>query len=65
MTKEKEILQIERKLHEEIVNGTIEVRKLLTPEQNAQLPDFSSGVVGERGFNPIMCEMWGLEGLDG
>jgi Spy/CpxP family protein refolding chaperone len=65
MAKEKEILQIERKLHEEIVNATIEARKLLTPEQNAQLPDFSSGVVGERGFNPIMCKMWGLEGLDG
>jgi len=65
MAKEKEILQIERKLHEEIVNATIEARKLLTPEQNAQLPDFSSGVVGERGFNPIMCKMWGLGGLDG
>ena len=65
MAKEKEILQIERKLHEEIVNATIEARKLLTPEQNAQLPEFSSGVVGERGFNPIMCEMWGLGGLDG
>jgi len=62
---EKEIFRIERKLHEEIVNATIEARKLLTPKQNAQLPDFSSGVVGEGGFNPIMCKMWGLEGLDG
>jgi len=65
MAREKDILQIERKLHEEIVNATIEARKLLTPEQNAQLPDFSSGVIGEKGFNPIMCKMWGLEGLDG
>jgi len=65
MAKEREILQIERKLREEIVNATIEARKLLTPEQDAQLPDFSSGVVGERGFNPIMCKMWGLGGLDG
>jgi len=62
MAKQKEIWQIEKRLHEKIVNATIEARKLLTPEQNAQLPDFSSGVVGERGFNPIMCKMWGLGG---
>jgi len=65
MATEKEILQIERKLHEDIVKATVEARKLLTPDQNAQLPDFSSGVVGERGFNPIMCKMWGLDSLDG
>jgi Spy/CpxP family protein refolding chaperone len=62
IAKEKEIFQIERRLHEEIVNATIEVRRLLTPGQNARLPDFSSGVIGERGFNPIMCKMWGLAG---
>ena len=61
--KEKEILQIERKLHEEIVNATIEARKLLTAEQNAQFPEFR--VVGEKGFNPNMCKLWGLDGLDG
>ncbi len=62
---QKEIWQVERRLREKIVNATIEARKLLTPEQNAQLPDFSSGVVGEKGFNPIMCKMWGLGGLAG
>jgi Spy/CpxP family protein refolding chaperone len=65
MAEQREIWQIERKLHEKIVNATIEARKLLTPEQDAQLPDFSSGVIGERGFNPIMCKMWGLGGFGG
>ncbi len=65
MAREKEILRIERKLHGQIVKATIEARKLLTPDQNVQLPDFSSGAMGERGFNPIMCKMWGLGGLDG
>ena len=27
-----------------------------------QLPDMSSGAVGEKGFNPIMYMMWGLDG---
>ena len=26
------------------------------------LPDLSSGVVGEKGLNPIICKMWGLDG---
>ena len=60
MAREKEIWQIAAKCREKIVNATVKATKLLTPEQNAQLPDFSSGVIGERGFNPIMCEMWGL-----
>ena len=60
IAEEKEIWRIESKLHEKIVNTTLEARKLLTPEQNAQLPDFSSGVVGERGFNPIMRKMWNI-----
>jgi len=60
MAKEKEVWQIESKLHEKIVNATLEARRLLTPEQNTQLPDFSSGVVGERGFNPIMWKMWSV-----
>ena len=58
--KEKEVWQIELQLHVKIVDATLEARKLLTPEQNAQLPDFSSGVIGERGFNPIMREMWNI-----
>jgi len=60
MAKENKIWRIEAKLHEKIVNTTLEARKLLTPEQNVQLPDFSSGIVGERGFNPIMREMWNI-----
>jgi len=58
--KEKEVWQIELQLHVKIVDATLVARKLLTPEQNAQLPDFSSGVIGERGFNPIMREMWNI-----
>jgi hypothetical protein len=27
-----------------------------------QLPDLSSGAVGEKGFNPIMIKMWGIGG---
>ena len=64
--KEKEIWQIQSKLHEKIASVTYEAMKLLTPEQQAQLPDFSSGVTGSKGFNPIMREMWniGSEGPD-
>ena len=62
MARQKEIWEIVRKLHEKIANATLEAMKLLTPEQRAQFPDFSSGVVGERGFNPIMSKMWGLRG---
>jgi len=55
LAKEREIWRIEAMLHEKIVNTTLEARKLLTREQDVQLPDFSSGVVGEKGFNPIMA----------
>ena len=60
MAKEKEIWQIQSKLHEKIAGVTYEAMKLLTPEQQAQLPDFSSGVTGSKGFNPIMREMWNI-----
>jgi Spy/CpxP family protein refolding chaperone len=60
MAKEKKVWQIQSELHEKIAGVTYEAMKLLTPEQQAHLPDFSSGVVGERGFNPIMSEMWGF-----
>jgi len=60
MAKQKEIWQIQSKLRQKIVSFTDEAMKLLTPEQRAELPDFSSGIVGERGFNPIMSKMWGL-----
>ena len=60
MTREMEIWQIQSKLHEKIAGVTYEAMKLLTPEQNAQLPDFSSGVTGSKGFNPIIREMWNI-----
>ncbi len=60
LAKEKEIWRIQSKLHEKIAGVTYEAMKLLTPEQQAQLPDFSSGVTGSKGFNPIMREMWNI-----
>jgi Spy/CpxP family protein refolding chaperone len=48
--KQKEMWDIQSKLQEKAANLGLEIRKLLTPEQLAQLPAFAAG----RGFGPGM-----------
>ena len=46
--KQKEIFDLQSKLQEKATNLGLEIRKVLTPEQLAQLPTFSQGM----GFGP-------------
>jgi Spy/CpxP family protein refolding chaperone len=48
--KQKEIFNLQSQLQEKATNLGLEIRKVLTPEQLAQLPAFGSGV----GFGPGM-----------
>ena len=48
--KQEEILNLRSKLQEKGANLRLEVRKVLTPEQLAQLPTFGPGM----GFGPRM-----------
>jgi Spy/CpxP family protein refolding chaperone len=57
--KQKEIFNLQSKLQEKATNLGLEIRKMLTPEQLAQLPAFSQGAgigpgagFGPRGFGP-------------
>jgi len=59
--KQKEIFDLQTKLQEKSANLGLEIRKVLTPEQLAQLPTFSQGAgfgpgagLGPRGFGPRM-----------
>ena len=53
--KQKEIWDLQSKLQEKAANLGLEIRKLLTPEQLTQLPDFGPGMgFGSRGFGPPM-----------
>ena len=59
--KQNEISNLQSKLQEKATNLGLEVRKILTPEQLAQLPAFSQGAgfgpgpgFGPRGFGPPM-----------
>jgi len=59
--KQKEIFNLQSQLHEKATNLGLEIRKLLTPEQLAQLPAFSQGAGfgpgaggGSKGFGPPM-----------
>ena len=51
--KQKEILNLQSKLQEKATNLRLETRKLLTPEQQAQLGTFGYGM----GFGPGMGKM--------
>jgi Spy/CpxP family protein refolding chaperone len=60
-TKQKEISDLQSKLQEKALSLGLEIRKVLTPEQLAQLPAFSqdgtfgpSAGFGPRGFGPPM-----------
>jgi Spy/CpxP family protein refolding chaperone len=57
--KQKEIFNLQSQLQDKATNLGLEIRKVLTPEQLAQLPAFSQGVgfgpgagFGPRGFGP-------------
>jgi Spy/CpxP family protein refolding chaperone len=59
--KQKEIFNLQSQLQEKATNLGLEIRKVLTPEQLAQLPAFSQGAgfgsgagFGPRGFGPSM-----------
>jgi Spy/CpxP family protein refolding chaperone len=59
--KQKEIFNLQSQLQEKATNLGLEIRKVLTPEQLAQLPAFRQGVgfgpgagFGPRGFGPPM-----------
>ena len=52
-SKQKEILNLQSKLQEKATNLRLETRKLLTPEQQAQLGTFGYGM----GFGPGMGKM--------
>jgi len=59
--KQKEIFNLQSQLQEKATNLGLEIRKVLTPEQLAQLPAFSQGGgfgpgagFGPRGFGPPM-----------
>jgi Spy/CpxP family protein refolding chaperone len=54
--KQKEIFDLQLKLQEKATNLGIEIRKMLTPEQLAQLPAFSQGTGfgSSAGFGPGM-----------
>ena len=59
--KQKEVWDLQSKLQDKATNLGLSIRKLLTPEQLAQLPGFSQGVgfgpgagFGPRGFGPPM-----------
>ena len=60
--KQKEIFNLQSKLQEKSTSLGLEVRKVLTPEQLAQLPAFSQGAFGpgagfgprSMGFGPMM-----------
>src|SRR4030042_570521 len=59
--KQKEIFDLQPKLQEKTTNLGLEIRKVLTPEQLAQLPAFSQAAgfgpgagFGPRGFGPPM-----------
>jgi len=61
---QKEIFDLQPKLQEKTTNLGLEIRKVLTPEQLAQLPAFSQGAgfgpgagLGLRGFGPPMGPM--------
>jgi Spy/CpxP family protein refolding chaperone len=51
--KQKEILDLQSKLQEKVTNLRLEVRKVLTPEQQAQFDTFGPG----KGFGPGMGRM--------
>lgn len=59
--KQKEIFNLQSQLQDKATNLGLEIRKVLTPEQLAQLPAFSQGAgfgpgpgFGPRGFGPPM-----------
>jgi Spy/CpxP family protein refolding chaperone len=58
--KQKEIFNLQSKLQEKATNLGLEIRKVLTPEQLAQLPALGPGAgFGPRGFGPPMMGPWG------
>jgi Spy/CpxP family protein refolding chaperone len=59
-TKQKEIWDLQSSLQEKAANLSLEIRKVLTPEQLAQLPAFArgAGFGPGRGFGPPMRGRW-------
>ena len=56
--KQKEMIDLRTQLQGKATNLGLEIRKVLTPEQLAQLPAFSQGAgFGPRGFGPRMGMM--------
>ncbi|MEN6321600.1 MAG: periplasmic heavy metal sensor [Syntrophaceae bacterium] len=60
-TKQMEIFGLQSKLHAKGNSLRAEVGKVLTPEQQAQLPAFNpgQGFGPDRGFVPPMMRLWG------
>ncbi len=58
--KQKEIWDLQSNLQEKAANLSLEIRKVLTPEQLAQLPAFArgAGFGPGRGFGPPMRGRW-------
>lgn len=57
-SKQKEMVNLQSQLQEKAINLRLEMRKVLSPEQLAQLPAFGQGPgqgFGPRNFGPGMC----------